>query len=169
MPQQTPIIRAAEERDSEGIARIYNHYIAGSTITFEEEAVSAADMCSRLAAASGSRLPWLVCESSQLVKGYAYASKWNDRSAYRFTAEVTAYLAPDSLGAGLGTTLYEALFDELRRLSYHTVIAGIALPNTASIALHENFGMEKVAHFSEVGYKFGRWVDVGYWQGTLDV
>ncbi len=101
------------------------------------------------------------------VAGYAYASRWNLRSAYRHTVECTAYLAPDATGRGLGTRLYEELFARLRSLDVHAVIAVIALPNPASVALHERFGLRQAGLFREVGRKFGAWVDVGYWQATL--
>ncbi len=113
-------------------------------------------------------LPWLVAENdSGVVVGYAYASKWKGRCAYRHSAEVTVYLAPDAAAQGVGTRLYEALFSELRDRGIHTAIGGIALPNPPSVALHEKFGMKKVAHFAEVGHKFDRWIDVGYWQVVL--
>jgi phosphinothricin acetyltransferase len=112
-------------------------------------------------------LPWLVAEDDKEIVGYAYATRWHDRSAYRYTVEVSAYLANTACSKGWGTQLYTALFEVLRRLDIHVVIAGIALPNQASVALHEKFGMEKVANFSEVGFKFGRWIDVGHWQVRL--
>ena len=125
-------------------------------------------MCVRLSKIQSDDLPWLVAEDdSGKVIGYAYASKWRERFAYRFSAEVTAYLSPNYLGNGVGTQLYEALFSELKLRSIHSVIGGITLPNQASVALHEKFGLEKAAHFKEVGYKFNQWLDVGYWQGTL--
>jgi L-amino acid N-acyltransferase YncA len=106
-------------------------------------------------------------EDVGVVIGYAYAGKWNVRSAYRHTVETTVYLSNSTLSKGWGTRLYQALFDTLRDKSIHTIVGGITLPNPASIALHEKFGMKKVAHFSEVGYKFGKWLDVGYWQMEL--
>jgi len=96
-----------------------------------------------------------------------YASKWHGRSAYRFSTEITVYLAPAHVGRGIGSQLYARLFPILRDRGIHAVIGGIALPNEASVALHEKFGLEKVAHFKEVGYKFDRWIDVGSWQGIL--
>jgi len=80
---------------------------------------------------------------------------------------VSVYLAPEQTGKGAGSRLYTELFLRLSALGYHVVIGAITLPNPASIALHEKFGMEKVGHFKEVGFKFGKWVDVGYWQGIL--
>ncbi|HEV7431928.1 MAG TPA: GNAT family N-acetyltransferase, partial [Steroidobacteraceae bacterium] len=93
-----------------------------------------------------------------------YASRWKGRCAYRYSVESTVYLEPLAVGQGLGTALYSALFARLQELGCHVVIGGIALPNAASVALHEKFGMRQVAHFAQVGNKFGRWVDVGYWQ-----
>lgn len=157
-------IRPAAASDAEQIAAIYNHYVVNTVVTFEEEPVSDAEMRRRMDEVSASSLPWLVAESDDRLVGYAYATKWKARSAYRFSVETTVYLA-DGLGKlGLGSGLYEELFSRLDAKGIHAVIGGIALPNDASIALHEKFGMRKVAHFSEVGFKFGRWVDVGYWQ-----
>ena len=112
-------------------------------------------------------LPWLVAEQTDQVIGYAYASKWKERCAYRYSVESTVYLDPSFTGQGIGTKLYEALLAILQRNSIHIVIGGIALPNPASVALHERLGFNKVAHFKEVGYKFNRWVDVGYWEASL--
>jgi phosphinothricin acetyltransferase len=101
------------------------------------------------------------------VVGYAYATKWRVRPAYRHSVESTIYLDQAFAGRGLGRVLYETLLDELRRRELHRVIAGIALPNEASVGLHEAIGFRKAAHFSEVGRKFGRWIDVGYWELKL--
>ncbi|MFT5654639.1 MAG: L-amino acid N-acyltransferase YncA [Arenicella sp.] len=162
-------IRAAEDKDAAVIAEIYSYYIATTTITFEEEAVTALDIQQRIADTRAAQLPYLVVvDESDLVLGYAYASKWKGRCAYRYTAEITVYLGSDAAGKGLASQLYSQLFDQLKQASYHVAIAGISLPNAASIALHEKFGMRKVAHFSEVGFKFGNWVDVGYWQCELN-
>jgi len=160
------MIRLAAITDAASIASIYNHYVLNTVVTFEEEAVSATEMAERLAETATAGLPWLVIEQTGSVVGYAYASKWKGRCAYRFTVEATVYLAPDAGGQGHGTKLYEALFAELKKKSVLVVIGGIALPNQASIALHEKFGLQKVAHFKEVGFKFKKWVDVGYWQGA---
>ena len=162
-----PEIRAATAADADVVAAIYNHYVLGTVVTFEEAAVPSPLMAERVSAVLGRGLPWLVAVEDGRVTGYAHASAWNARSAYRHTVECTAYLAPEATGRGLGTTLYEELFQQLRRLSVHVVIGGIALPNPASIALHEKFGMVQVSLFREVGSKFGSWIDVGHWQMTL--
>lgn len=161
------MIRPALLADTEAIARIYNHYIFNTVITFEEQVVTPQAMARRIDDVYAVSLPWLVAESSGTIAGYAYASRWKDRSAYRYAVESTVYLDPAALGVGFGSQLYEALLADLRQQKLHTVIGGIALPNEASTRLHEKFGFRKVAHFKEVGYKFGQWVDVGYWQLIL--
>ncbi len=158
------IVRAAAPGDAAAIAAIYNHYITATVVTFEEEPVAAAEMARRLEDVRVGALPWLVAEHAGAVRGYAYATAWRARSAYRFSVETTVYLAADAVGRGLGTRLYEELFALLRARGTHVAIGCIALPNPASIALHEKFGMRRVGHFPEVGFKFGRWIDVGYWQ-----
>jgi phosphinothricin acetyltransferase len=160
-------IRPALETDAIAIARIYNHYIANTVITFETEAVTADDLAARVAETVGAGLPWLVAEDDGGLIGYAYASKWKGRCAYRYAVESTIYLDPAKTGNGAGSRLYTALIDAIRACSMHAVIGGISLPNEGSIRLHERLGFEKVGHFAEVGYKQDRWVDVGYWQLML--
>jgi phosphinothricin acetyltransferase len=113
------------------------------------------------------KLPWLVAEDDGRAVGYAYATQWKSRSAYRFAVEITVYLARDHDRRGIGSRLYEELFRLLEAHGIHAVIGGIALPNAASVALHEKFGMKKVAHFVDVGFKFDRWIDVAYWERIL--
>jgi L-amino acid N-acyltransferase YncA len=160
------MIRSATTQDAAAICGIYNHYVANSIITFEENPVSVDEMTSRIAEI-GAALPWLVFEAESQIMGYAYASPWKSRCAYRFAVESTVYLAESAMGRGIGSQLYEALIADLRGKSLHSVIGGVALPNVASEALHEKFGFEKVAHFKQVGWKFGRWIDVGYWELML--
>lgn len=162
-------IRDTRVDDAESIASIYNHFVLNTSISFEETAVSHAEMAQRIAEVQVAGLPWLVAEQDGDIAGYAYATKWRVRNAYRYSVETTVYLAPASAGQGVGTMLYRALLDRLRDAGYHLAIGGIALPNPASIALHEKLGFEKVAQFSEVGFKFDRWTDVGYWQLRLAV
>lgn len=161
------IIHSAAEADHEEIARIYNHYVLNTTATFEEHKVSPEGMSARINEVMGSNLPWLVLNHNDRVMGYAYATKWKDRSAYRYTVESSIYIEPGQTEQGMGSMLYSELFRILQNNGIHVVMGGITLPNEASVAFHEKFGMEKVAHFKQVGYKFGRWVDIGYWQRIL--
>ncbi len=160
-------IRSAVADDATAIADIYNHYVTKTVVTFEEEPVTAKEIARRIEAVQSASLPWLVAEERSHIVGYAYAALWMSRVAYRFSVEITIYLTPEHHGRGIGSKLYGQLFPLLQARSIHAVIGGIALPNEASIALHENFGLRKVAQFEEVGFKFNRWIDVGYWQRTL--
>ena len=159
-------IRPVETADAHVIAAIYNWYIAHSRCTCEEQQVSDADMGRRIAAA-GASMPWLVLEEGGIVLGYAYASVWKARAAYDRSREVTVYLHHNATGKGRGRRLYQQLVDELGNTPIHSLIASIALPNAGSVALHESLGFEKVGQFSEIGFKFGEFVDVGYWQLNL--
>lgn len=160
------VIRPIAVADAPAICTIYNHYVATSDVTFDETPMAVDEIARRIGTIT-TTWPWLVAEAGGVVVGYAYASQWKPRTGYRHTVEITVYLEPAHLGRGTGSALYAALFDDLRERGVHCVIAGIALPNPASIALHEKFGLAKVAHFSECGIKFGRWIDVGYWQRML--
>lgn len=160
------MIRSATPADAFAIASIYNHYVRETTVTFEECPVSVDEMATRIAEVT-TALPWLVLEVDKVILGYAYGSKWKTRSAYRFAAEISIYLAIGQHRCGFGSQLLQALLDELRERSMHLAIGGAALPNDASTRLMEKFGFTKVGHLREVGYKFDRWIDVGYWQLSL--
>jgi len=162
------MIRLATADDAAAVAAIYNPYILDTVISFEEEPVSVDDMASRMAAVLDSGLPWLVHETDDGVTGYAYASPWHKRAAYRQTVETSIYLAQGHTGQGLGRWLMEHLLGIVRELGMHSAIAGVTLPNPASVALHERLGYTKAAHYHEIGYKFGQWLDVGYWELLLD-
>jgi L-amino acid N-acyltransferase YncA len=166
MTRRSGLVRTCRVGDAAVIAAIYNDYIRDTVITFEETPVTADEMARRIVEV-GARYPWLVYEHDGAVVGWAYATAWKTRSAYRFSVETTVYLSPSHCGHGIGRALYEALIAELRSRQFHCAVGCIALPNPASIALHEKLGFEKTAHFAEVGWKFDRWVDVGYWQLTL--
>lgn len=150
--------------DAVAIAEIYNHYILHTVVTFEEEAVDAAEMAGRIAEVTA-KFPWIVYkDATGRLLGYAYASAWKSRCAYRNSVETTVYLHPDAAGRGIGSGLYDRLLEQLQQQGLHAAIGGIALPNAASVALHERCGFQKVGEFIEVGYKFGQWINVGYWQ-----
>lgn len=160
------MLRSCTPADAPQICDIYNYYVRETVITFEEAPVAEREMAGRIADIT-TRLPWFVWEADGEIIGYAYASAWKGRAAYRHSVESSVYLAPHVTGKGVGTKLYAALIDELRQRGLHCVIGGAALPNPASVALHEKLGFAKVAEFREVGFKLGRWVDVGYWQLLL--
>jgi phosphinothricin acetyltransferase len=166
VPTISATIREAGPADATGIARIYDHYVRETVVTFEEVPVPPEEMERRRREVTALPLPWLVAVRGEEVLGYAYATRWRARAAYRHTAETTVYLAPHATGRGLGTRLLVDLFERLDAGSIHTVIAGIALPNPASVALHERMGLVRVGTFTEVGRKLGRWVDVAFWQGA---
>lgn len=157
------MIRNATVEDAGAICAIYNHYVAETTVTFETAAVSPEVMSERIAEVTAN-FPWLIFEEGGEVGGYAYATRWRPRAAYRHSVESTVYLAPHFQRRGVGTALYAELIQRLRALGVHQIIGGAALPNPGSVALHERLGFRKVAHFAEVGRKFDRWIDVCYWQ-----
>ena len=160
------MIRPACLADANAIAAIYNHYVKTTTITFEEEAVTPGEMAARIESVSA-QLAWLVYERNGEVIGYAYATPWRARSAYRFSVETTVYVDASCARQGLGMQLYTALIAALRGQDIQVVLGGIAQPNPASVGLHERLGFEKVAHFKNVGRKFDQWIDVGYWERQL--
>ena len=132
--------------------------------TFEESPTSPEEMSMRIKKVLADGLPWLILEEDDRIIGFSRAVKWRDRSAYRYSVESSIYIAPTHTGRGLGAQLYAALLSQLKILGVHAVMAGIALPNPASLALHHKLGYKKVARFKEVGWKFNRWIDVEYWQ-----
>ncbi|MDB5813919.1 MAG: phosphinothricin acetyltransferase [Rhodocyclales bacterium] len=156
-------IRPFVPRDELGISEIYNDYVTETIVTFEEEPLSSKQMRDRIDSYLG-HYPWFVCELDGQIVGYSYAGKFHQRAAYRHTTEVTVYVRRGFERRGIGRALYEPLFARLAGEGCHVALAAIALPNQGSVGLHEAYGFTKVAHFSEVGKKFGEWIDVGYWQ-----
>ncbi len=162
-------IRIAEPSDAEAVAAIYAPVVRDTAISFELEPPSAEEMRSRIAATLKA-LPWLVSlDGHGAVNGYVYASKHRERAAYQWSVDVTAYVREDARGQGVGKRLYAQLFGELVRLGYFQAFAGIALPNEASVALHESLGFEPLGIYRKVGFKHGAWRDVGWWQKQLQV
>ena len=160
------MIRDIKPADAIDIVEIYNYYILNTTVTFEIEAVTAGDMVGRIMEIA-EKYPWLVYEVEGKIIGYAYASAWKARSAYKYAVETTVYLQNGLSGQSYGTKLYTELLARLQKLQIHTVIGGIALPNDGCVALHQKFGFEKVAHFKEVGNKFDKWIDVTYFERII--
>jgi L-amino acid N-acyltransferase YncA len=153
-----------ELQDIPTLCGIYNHYVEHTIATFEEVPIHQPELAHRIAVV-GKNFPWLVYEEQGAVLGFAYGNYWKARSAYRFTLETTIYLDHRQCGRGIGRVLYSGLLDRLtRQHEAHRLLACISLPNERSVALHENLGFRKIGHFAEVGRKFDRWVDVGYWE-----
>ncbi|MGH3854567.1 MAG: GNAT family N-acetyltransferase [Pseudonocardiaceae bacterium] len=160
----TVLIRAATRADVEAICSVYRPIVNDTVISFEESAPDAAEISRRMLAP---RLPWLVADDAGRVAGYAYASRHQRRAAYRWAAESSVYLDPEHRARGIGRLLYECLIAEVRGLGYVSLFAGIALPNKASVALHEAVGFEALGVFRRAGYKHGAWYDVGWWRRSL--
>jgi phosphinothricin acetyltransferase len=156
-------IRPVKSSDCTQITEIYNFYVEKTYYTFEIEPVSFDEMQQRVEEIV-KNYPYLVAEDNLEILAYAYAAPYKSRCAYKSSIEVSVYAKNNAKGKGIGTKLYEKLFEELEQPQIHAIIAGISLPNEASIRLHEKFGFEKVAHFREVGFKFHKWIDVGYWE-----
>jgi len=156
------MIREAINSDADAIAEIYNYYIVNTNITFELEPVSALEISDRISHYKTIG-PYLVYEDNNTILGYAYVSKFRERKAYDNSVESTIYLRNGVGGHGIGFKLYSTLLQQIES-KYHVVIGVIALPNDASVKLHEKCGFKKVGHLTEVGYKFNKWIDVGYWQ-----
>jgi L-amino acid N-acyltransferase YncA len=160
-------IRSADpERDAAACAAIYAPSVEASATSFEERAPSPEEMAARIERISATH-QWLVAESGGEVLGYAYACPHRERPAYRWSVDVSVYVAAGSRGRGVGRQLYAALFERLRRQRFHMACAGITLPNPASVALHEGFGFLAVGVNREIGWKDRAWRDVGWWQLEL--
>lgn len=156
-------IRPVNLADAADIAEIYNYYIQNTHHTFETEPLGVEEMENRINTVI-ENYPYLVAEENGEILGYAYATQFKLRQAYEYASEVSIYVKNDAKQKGIGTRLYEQLFFELAETDTHAIIAGISLPNDPSVRFHEKLGFSKVAHFREVGYKLGRWIDVGYWE-----
>lgn len=160
------MIEKVSIENTDAICDIYNYYVNNSIITFDEIPVTYKEMEKRVLEISSS-YPFFVYEEKNEILGYAYAYKFKERSAYRYASEITIYLKNGNYGKGIGTKLFAKLLKELKTKNIHSVIGIIALPNESSIGLHEKFGFKKIAHFTEVGLKFNKWIDVGYWELLL--
>ncbi len=160
-------LRAATLGDAAAIAAIYAPHVLGGVVSFEVEPPDAAAIAARMAASDGF-YPWLVAARKGEVLGYAYASKFRERAAYRFAVETSIYVADAAQRQGVGRTLYAALLATLRAQGFVQAIGGIALPNPASVALHEGLGFDHAGTYREIGYKHGQWIHVGIWQCPLN-
>ena len=159
-------IRLATAEDAGGVLEIYGPFCESSPVSFEVVAPSVDEMRSRIEKISR-QYPWLICEVGGQVAGYVYASQHRERAAYRWNVDVAAYVGPNYRRRRLGQALYSTLFSILRRQGYFKAFAGITMPNEASVRLHESVGFKPIAIYRGVGYKLGRWLDVGWWQYEL--
>jgi phosphinothricin acetyltransferase len=159
-------VRDANEDDADACAAIYAPYVTDTAITFEYEPPSAAEMARRIAAAQRAHA-WLVLEDDGRVVGYAYGGPYKERAAYRWSSEVSVYLETGRRRSGSGRLLYAALFERLAERGFHTLVAGMTLPNDASEGLHRAMGFEPIGIFRRVGWKHGRWRDVAWAQRSL--
>lgn len=157
-------VRESAPRDFAALAEIYNYYVRNSVATFALDPVAPQDF----SAQSSPDQPWMVLARGEKLLGYAHAKAFKERGGYRHTLECGIYLHPDELRRGYGRSLYAALMAHARVQAAHCLIAGISLPNPASVRLHESLGFSKAGHLAQVGRKFGRWIDVGYWHKIQD-
>lgn len=162
----TDIIRQATVNDSKDILDIYSHYIENTAISFETETPTLIDFSNRLDAII-KVYPYLVYMRNDKIIGYAYASKHKDRAAYRYDIDVSVYIKNDLQSQGIGTALYNNLFEILSGNKYYNAYAGITLPNEKSIALHYKFGFKEIGIHHNTGYKFNKWHDVMWLEKQL--
>jgi L-amino acid N-acyltransferase YncA len=161
------LIRPANSAgDAEAIAAIYAPFVNDSIISFEDVAPTTAEVAARIVRLTTTHA-WLVAEDQGEILGYAYGCPHRERAAYRWATEVSVYVDPRHQRRGAGRSLYAALFAQLAAQGYRTALAGIALPNDASIALHEACGFKPVGVYRRIGFKLGSWWDVGWWQLEL--
>jgi L-amino acid N-acyltransferase YncA len=161
-----PHVRGATEGDAAACAAIYAPYVTDTAITFEDEPPSPPDMRKRIAAARATHA-WLVLEDGGAVVGYAYGGRHSTRAAYRWTCEVSVYLERGRRRTGGGRALYEALLDRLAERGFRNAIAGMTVPNEASVGLHRALGFETVGTYRRIGFKHGAWHDVAWVQRTI--
>ena len=159
-------VRAASDGDAAACAAIYAPYVTDTAITFELDPPSSAEMAKRIAAATRSHA-WLVLEDGSSIAGYAYGGTFNARPAYRWACEVSVYLEPGLRRTGGGRALYEALLPRLAERGFRIAVAGMTLPNDASVGLHKALAFEPVGTFAHIGFKHGRWHDVAWAQRII--
>jgi len=158
---------AISEHDAAACAAIYAPYVRDTVISLEERVPTAEEFAERIATTTQTH-PWLVAAEDGEVVGYAYATRHRERASYRWATDVTVYVAEGRHRRGVGRALYEALFARLVGQGFRMACAGVTLPNQASVGLHEALGFQAVGVYRRIGFKFGAWRDVGWWQLELD-
>lgn len=161
------MIRDVTLADAKRIAEIYNYYIKDTVVTFEYDPVTEEEIQKRIQKIIAKNFPYFVYEESGLVTGYAYLSNWRERKAYDITLETSVYLDHSIVGSGIGSVLYQELIERARKIDLHSLIGVISLPNEASQKLHKKFNFELIGNFRESGVKFGKLIDVEFWQLIL--
>ena len=161
------MIRVATENDAEGILSIYQPYIENTSFTFENEVPSLNAFKERINSYL-INFPWLVCEINNVIAGYAYGAKHRERTAYQWCVESSIYIHDDFQKSGIGKALYFALIEILRKQGFRNVYAVINLPNDNSVKFHESCGFEYFATYEKVGYKLGKWKNVGWWKLSIN-
>lgn len=161
------MIRVVTIEDANQLVDIYNYYVLNTIVTFDDVPFSVDSFKEKIETVSKA-YPFIVFEEDNKILGYAYANKWREKPAYKHTVESTVYLHHEAQGKQIGSKLYAELLKQLKAQNYHVIIGGLTLPNETSVKLHEKFGFKQVAHFKEVGLKFNKWLDVGFWQLTLN-
>ena len=159
-------VRPVSVTDAQAILRIYRPYVENTAVSFEEKSPDVSEMRKRITTITQS-YPWFVCETGHELLGYAYATSFRARAAYRFTTEVTIYLADNVKGTGVASRLYQTLLDDLASRGFYTAIAVVTEPNPASEKFHQKLGFRKIGVFESVGHKLGRWHNTGWWQKHL--
>ena len=157
------VLRLATPADAKGILEIYAPYITKTSFTFEIEVPSIEEFAERIKTYL-INWPWLVCEVDGKIAGYAYGARYRERVAYQWCTESSIYIHDDFQKTGIGKLLYKTLFDILKRQGFRNVYAVINLPNEKSVAFHEKLGFTYFATYEQVGYKLGKWKNVGWWR-----
>lgn len=162
------MIRDVSINDAKRIAEIYNYYIEHTIVTFEYDKLTESDMQERILKISRKGFPFFVYEDNNVVIGYAYLNNWRERVAYDITLETSVYLDHQLMGKGIGSILYAELIERAKKIGIHSLIGVVSLPNEQSQRLHTRFKFDLIGNFRESGVKFGKLIDVEFWQLLLN-
>ena len=160
------MIRGFQDSDLKAVTTIFNHYVENATCTFQLKPFSL-DEIRQKAQTIQKTYPFLVMEQDNQIIGFAYGARWREKQAYDLSVETTIYMTPQNQTKGLGKQLYKTLIDKLGNDGFHLIVACLTLPNDPSIRLHEKLGFTKVGEFTQAGFKFNKWHNVGFWQKQI--